>query len=124
MFTPSPKTKVESAEVYQDRCVVDSDPEFADMCNPQGYIYETFWFVRATAPNGDRFLHNHRFDDIEEAQDLCHRVNGRKEINEVHWDRTYPVYGSAAWGVEDAHRQVDLACALHRGDWEAVDRLA
>jgi|APGre2960657404_1045060.scaffolds.fasta_scaffold00149_14 hypothetical protein len=124
MFTPSPKIKIEVAEVYQDRVPVDEDIEFADMCNPRGFIYGTLWFVRATAANGERFLHDHRFDDMEEAQDLCHRVNGRKEINEVHWTRTYPEYGSAAWGVEDAHRQVDLACALHRGDMEAVDRLA
>ena len=124
MFTPSPKTKIESAEFYQDRCPVDSDPEFADMSNPEGYIYGTFWFVLATAPNGERFIHRHRFDDITEAQDMCFRVNGRKEINEVHWDRTDSEYGSPAWEVEDAHRQVDLACALHRGDMEEVDRLA
>jgi hypothetical protein len=122
MFTPSPKTKIESAEVYQDRCVVDEDIEFADMSNPQGYIYGTFWFVRAIAPNGERFLHRHRFDDITEAQDLCFSVNGRKEINEVHWDRTYPEYGSPAWENEEWDRRANLSLALSNGDQEGIDR--
>lgn len=122
MFTPSPKTKIQVAEVYQDRVPVDEDIEFADMCNPRGFIYGTIWFVRATAPNGERFLHGHRFDDIEEAQDLCHRVNGRKEINEVHWVRTYPEYGSPAWEGEEWDRRARLHDALSRGDSEEIDR--
>jgi hypothetical protein len=122
MFTPSPKTKIEVAEVYQDRVPVDEDIEFADMCNPRGFIYGTFWFVRATAANGERFLHDHRFDDIEEAQDLCHRVNGRKEINEVHWVRTYSEYGSSAWEDDEWDRRGRLHDALSRGDSEEIDR--
>ena len=62
------------------------------------------------------------FDDIEEAQDLCHRVNGRKEINEVHWTRTYPEYGSPAWEDEEWDRRARLHDALSRGDSEEIDR--
>lgn len=122
MFNTSSKTKIEVAEVYQDRCVVDENIEFADMTNPRGYIYETFWFVRVTSSKGDRFIHNHRFDDIEEAQDLCHRVNGRKEINEVHWNRTYPEYGSLAWENEEDERRANLHNALSFGNLDEIDR--
>jgi hypothetical protein len=113
---------IENAEVYEDRCVVDEDPEFADMINPLGYIWETFWFVRATTSTGDRFIHNHRFDDIEEAQDLCHCVNGRKNINEVHWTRTYPEYGSLAWENDEDDRRANLHHALSFGNLDEIDR--
>jgi hypothetical protein len=119
------KIQIERVDVRKDVAVVDQNPEFADMCNPQGYIYRHTFDVLAMTEGGRRFRHRHFFgEDRDKADALAIKVLHRGEIDLSHWNETYPEYGSPAWAVEDAHRQVDLACALRRGDMEEVDRLS
>jgi hypothetical protein len=119
------KIQIERVDVGRDAVIVAHDPEFADMSNPTGAIYRHTFEVMAITEDGRRFRH-HRFfgDDRDAADALAIKVLYRGEVDPSYWTETYPEYGSRAWEVEEVYRQVDLACAVARGDWEEADRLA
>jgi hypothetical protein len=124
MTTPH-KTKIEQVDVREDVVVVDQNSEFSDMDNPQGYIYRRTFVVLAITKDGRRFAHHHFFGmDRDKADALAIKVLYRGEIDHSYWKETYPVYGSSAWEVEEVYRQVDLAAAVGRGDWDEAGNLA
>jgi hypothetical protein len=116
--------KIQFVQAFKDTCVVDQNSEFADICNPEGFIYAHMWFVKATTHRGDQFIHEHRFakEDEGKAWRFAKRVQEKGEINPLYWGQTYPFYGSLAWEEEEADRQVRLRCALSSGNIEEVER--
>lgn len=119
------KIQIERVDVRKDVVVVDHNPEMADYTNPTGAIYRHTFEVLAMTNEGRRFVHRHFFGlDRDAADRLAIRVLHRGVIDHAHWVETYPEYGSPAWAVEEVYRQVDLAGAVARGDFEEVDRLA
>lgn len=86
--------------------------------------FETVVYVVAETKAGRRFLHHHSFESHEEAAALRleARVKAAGVIDTAHWGETYPVYGSDAYLVEDAERDLNLRHAIHRGDREAIER--
>lgn len=119
------KIKIERVDVREDVVVVDHNSEMADYTNPTGAIYRRTFEVLAMTEGGRRFRHHHFFGmDRDAADALAIKVLYRGEVDLSYWAETYPEYGSPAWAVEDFHRQVDLAAAVGRGDWEEADNLA
>ena len=116
--------KIQTALPLLTEIVVDSDPEFADLNNPQGFIYDFAFLVQAETPSGRRFNHEHVFKTEPEAEAFAKKVGERGVIRPEHWSETYPVYGSAAWEGEEIERRTLLQDALTRNDQDAIDSLA
>jgi hypothetical protein len=115
--------KIQSVTPYKDTCVVGQDSEFADMCNPEGFIYRHRWFVEACTDYGDRFIHKLHFDlESDTAFVLANRVKEKGEIDPQYWVQGYPVYGSNAWEDDDIERQGNLFYALATGNAEDIER--
>lgn len=116
--------QIESVNLRKDTCVVDQDPEFADMVNPEGFIYARCWFVHAVTSRGERYVHNISFaeDEHDKASRLASRIEFRGDINLAHWSKGYNVYGSQAWEEEDLERQVALRVALTSGTLDDIER--
>jgi hypothetical protein len=124
-MTNTNKIKIERVDVREDVVVVDHNSEMADYTNPTGAIYRRTFEVLAMTEGGRRFRHHHFFGmDRDKADALAIKVLYRGEVDLSYWVETYPEYGSKAWAVEDVYRQVDLAAAVARGDWEEADNLA
>ena len=115
-------TKIQFAQAFKDTCIVGQNSEFADICNPDGFIYQHRWFIKATNHRGDQFIHERNFDNEAKAWNLATKVQDKGEINPLHWGQTFPFYGSQAWEEEDLDRQVRLRCALSSGNIEEVER--
>ena len=117
-------TKIDNATAVLFRDIVDFNSEFADMGNPNGAIYGDVFFVIVETKHGERYSHQNRFDNLEEAQKLALRVQRHGVIDLAHWNQSYSVYGSASWEGEEVYRRIDLQNAISTGDFEAIDRLA
>jgi len=97
-----------------DLCVVDVNPEMADMANPRGEIHGYASFVYATFERGDRrrlFVKSSRWEDeaIAPADTLARALmarlaNGKLPVGFDRWEECRPCYGSPAYieyGQED-----------------------
>lgn len=89
--------------VGSDLVVVDRNPEFSDMCNPEGYIWGRRWFV-ATSNANREYVHHCVFESEDEACALKARIERAPDdwtpVNSEFWySRT--IYGSAAWSQAD-----------------------
>jgi hypothetical protein len=112
------------ASSVQTEIVVDSNPEFADLSNPHGFIYDFAFLVQAETASGRRFHHRQTFQDEREAQAFAKTVGQQGTILPQDWLETYPIYGSSAWEGEDRERQVLLQDAIARNDQEAIEVLS
>jgi hypothetical protein len=82
-----------------------SDPEMADMVNPNGDIYDTLYFVEGHTGKGSVFRHLYNFGAEFEADDFLANVtkavaNG-VELNNEQWAWTRYSYGSQEWQDND-----------------------
>jgi hypothetical protein len=116
--------KITSACSIQTEIVVDSNPEFADLSNPHGFIYDFAFLVQAQTKSGRRFNHTHTFLHEEDAIKMAKKVEERGQIQLQYWLETYPVYGSEAWESEDIERQTLLKDALNQNDQETIELLS
>lgn len=110
------KTQVIKAGVRKDRVPVGF--------NEDGDIFGDEFAVVAESPTGRRWVHREAFAKVEVAGRVARRVEAAGVINLEHWVETYPVYGSAAWEVEDGERAANLRFALQAGDAEAIERFS
>ena len=92
--------------------------------NEDGEIFGDEFVVVAESSTGRRWVHREAFAKAEFAERLAARVQAAGVISLEHWVETYPVYGSAAWEVEDGERAANLRFALQRGDAEAIERFS
>lgn len=101
-------TKIDDAGWIAEPVLVDTNPEMADMSNPDGSVYCKFLFVTATTPEGRRFIHPHRFEQDQEdrASRFASRVKEKGEIDITLWGESYEVYGSPAWQEADRERHL------------------
>jgi hypothetical protein len=99
--------KIETVATRKDEVVLGSNPEMADMGNPEGHYYGEARFVLATNAAGNRWVHEKEWDtdDNEACEAFAIRVLAKGVINLDHWVETYEEYGSAAWAAADADRQ-------------------
>jgi hypothetical protein len=101
------KFSIVNAYFFLDETVVEYNPEFADMGNPQGAIYQRMVFVASETISGRRFIHQSSFEIGEEdkAQLLVNRILAKGKIDLTYWAETYKIYGSPAWQEADDARQ-------------------
>jgi hypothetical protein len=101
--------KVIATSLFPTCVFVGSNPEMADIANPDGAIYEERLSVEAITDGGRRWIHPHMFtyDEIERAENFADRVMIRGSINIDLWVETYEVYGSPAWEAADRLREIE-----------------
>jgi hypothetical protein len=99
---------IDSVRWFLDNTVVDHHPEFADMDNPEGALYDWMIFVEAVTPDGRRFHHSMAFppNDEDKADLLVSQIKAAGKINTIYWVETYEVYGSPAWQLADNQRHL------------------
>jgi hypothetical protein len=114
--------KIKFSTPFTDEAVIGTDPEMADMGNPNGHIYGRKLLVEAVTADGRRFLYGREFASFEAAHKFALRVEAFGAINRDLWNETFPVYGSQAWEVEDAERRLNLEAAVRAGDAEGIER--
>ena len=101
-------TPIESATLFEDSVYLGSNPENADMGNPDGSYYGKMLFVMATLPSGRRMIHREfkfELDDVDAGEKIVDKIIARGVINEDCWVDTYSIYGSTYWAAEDRERQ-------------------
>lgn len=93
--------------LHSDAVIVDQNPEFADMSNPQGYIMGEAVYVVAENDKGFRWAHEIRWiDDLENARKLLSRVVAAGKIDMKYWHEIDPSYGSEAYIVTGQERKL------------------
>jgi hypothetical protein len=99
--------QIDSANYFEDEAIIEFDPEFADMGNPDGAIYGRKIFIHAVTAEGARYVLGHVFEANEEerASQLVRKIERAGKIDEARWTETYAVYGSDYWQAEDRLRQ-------------------
>lgn len=99
---------IQSAQTFLARMIARFDPEFADIGNPSGAIYEDRVFIEASTSNGRRFyLAGVDFPvGDNRAERLVEKINQKGVINLELWNEGLEVYGSEAWQIADNFRQL------------------
>lgn len=116
--------KIKTANWFEDETILDYDPEFADMGNPDGAVYGKRYFVEVTTEDGARFVHQTNFTSFEDAAKLADRVRLAGEINPEKWSEAFPVFGSLKWEAEEAERWFNLQAARMSGDSLLMEQFA
>jgi len=125
------KIKAQKVSTYSSEEVLYSNPENADMGNPNGDTFGLVYRVLIELEDGSRYLHNRGFsnpvdgdyDEIEsKVEALANRVREAGEVNLEHWFQTHSVYGSDAWVGDESDRRYRLETALRFGDAEAIEQ--
>lgn len=114
--------KIQFCNAFTDEVAVASNPEMADMGNPNGFIFRRRLFVEAVTESGRRFIYQGFFANADVADRFVSRVQAKGEINLEFWGETYSIYGSPAWQNEDAERNANFQIARARGDEAAMER--
>jgi hypothetical protein len=94
-----------------------SNPELADMDNPNGFLYGEMFYVIATFADGKRFRHylsatyslmsrnqvegDYSLDDLQRFANKLQRL--QPALNPYYWEETEPCYGSPAWQEFERH---------------------
>lgn len=100
--------KIQDCTIFEDEYIFGTDPEYADMGNPDGCRYSRALFISAITPNGRRYILSGVQFELEEskkAQSLVNRIKNVGAISPGLWVETFSVYGSSAWQEEDMERQ-------------------
>ena len=64
-------------QIVSDRAIAGSHPENADMSNPYGYYYATFYWIGLTDDNGNRYDHRNITKDKAEAEKLLSELQSQ-----------------------------------------------
>lgn len=109
-----------------DIVILGSNPEMADMSNPQGNIEGLSHYIVGEAPDGRRFVHSafalthngYAENDmtIERLKRLVDYLNANHPaLDPYHWEEMQAAYGSEAyqrdgWEAASLWRELDDAC--------------
>jgi hypothetical protein len=113
------RIKITQVSQSPKEVVVGHNYELADMCNPEGTIFETRHFICAITDNGSRYWLKDAFSE-DKANTLLRQINAHGSINPSLWFQGDSVYGSPAWEAEDncramAHAVSPMARTIR--DW-------
>lgn len=100
--------KIERHQVttWEQEAIVGSNPEWADMSNPEGHIYRMVYSACVTLDSGRRFHHAVQFRDEDEADALVAKIQNKGVINTQHWvEDEHGAYGSTVWQHRDELRR-------------------
>jgi len=95
--------KPRAVELTSEICVVDCNPEFADITNPRGEITGHIYQAQTCINGGEIYTHFKRFTEAEKPQALAFvdKVNDALEagekLNMAHWHYHRDAYGSDAY---------------------------
>lgn len=82
--------------------VLYTNPELADVGNPEGRVWGTRWMVMAEASDGRRMLYEGiHFDNREEAERFSSLFSGWDPEEGGFWIEVDPCYGSESYANED-----------------------
>ena len=102
--------------ITNDIVILGSNPEMADMSNPQGNIEGLSHYIVGEAPDGRRFAHN--------AAAITHNGNADSDITverlerlATHLNATHPALDADCWTEMQAAYGSE---AYQRDGWEAV----
>jgi hypothetical protein len=116
--------------IINDLVIIDSNPEMADMSNPNGNIEGLSHYIVAETPKGHRFAHNasaithNGYADsditVERLERLAAYLNANHpSLDADCWTEIQPCYGSPAYqegGWERHSLSMEIGDAVDSGD--------
>lgn len=131
--TTTTRLPIAHATATTTTCVVGQNPECADMANPNGDIFETFWQVEAWLANGDIYVLSGfapvRYYDNDEGteeereakvQRLVERILETKTIDPDLWHFSRIAYGAEGWDEQELNNEINDA--RRAGERHPLDR--
>jgi hypothetical protein len=133
MTTTNMRLTITHAEARTTVRRVGSNPENADIDNPNGDIYDDFWIIEAYTEKGEVFIHTSfspkkHWDNDEGTEEeraakverLVEQINEVKSINPDLWHYSRIMYGADGWDEQEL--QDEINDARRAGERHPMDR--